>query len=166
MDIMQDYAIHAIQALHTAEPYTRPVRSYISTIRAQSAPILLPYLNKAASLAQESPAILSLGVLLLLLVLIMQILAFVRRVMLFWVRLAMRLVFWACVVLLVSVVWQRGVGRTVTDAASWTEELRGVWWREYRRWEGYQTQGPVGQGQGRGANTGFGGRTNAGSKWR
>ena len=155
-----EYGLHALNALHTAEPYTRPVFRFLNTVRSQSTPILLPYLNRAASLAQESPAIVSLGVLLLVLVIAMQIINFIRRIMMYWMRLVFRLVFWVGFGLLVAVVWQRGVGRSLGDVVGWGEELRTVWWREYRRWEGYQNQ--------KGTNTGFGasGRGNAGSAWR
>lgn len=70
----------------------------------------------------------------------MQVLNLMRRVMLFWVRLTTKLVFYGGVVLLGAAVWQRGVGRTADDLVGWAGELSEVWWREYRRWEGYQNQ--------------------------
>ncbi len=136
-------------------------------IYAQCTPILLPYLNRAAALAQESPAIVSLGALLLVLIIAMQILAFFRRMMMFWIRLIVKLGSWGAIGILLGVVWQRGLGRTAMDLAAWTEELRAVWWREYRKWEDYQNRdGGLGQAQGRGGNLGSGGRGNAGSAWR
>jgi len=59
----------------------------------------------------------------------------------FWTRLVMRIAFWGGAILLVAAVWQRGVGRTAEDAVEWGRELSDIWWREYRRWEGYQNQG-------------------------
>ena len=56
----------------------------------------------------------------------------------FWIRLMVRVTFWGGVVMLVAAIWQRGVGRTVEDAVGWGRELSEVWWREYRKWEGYQ----------------------------
>ena len=52
-----------------------------------------------------------------------------------------QVLFYGGIVVLVMVVWQRGVGRTVRDLAEWAQEIKDVWWREYRRWEGYQNQG-------------------------
>ena len=54
-----------------------------------------------------------------------------------------QVLFYGGIVVLVMVVWQRGVGRTVGDLAEWAREIKDVWWKEYRRWEGYQNQGRV-----------------------
>jgi hypothetical protein len=101
---------------------------------------MLPYLNRAAELAQDSPSIITVGLLLLFLLIMMQILNFARRIMMFWIRLISRLMFWGGLVLLGAAVWQRGVGRSVDDIAEWGHELSEVWWREYYRWDGYQNQ--------------------------
>ncbi len=111
--------------------------------------MLLPYLNTAAELAHKSPAILTVGILLLFLLIAMQVLNFIRRVMVWWFKFMMRVAFWTVVVLIISAVWQRGLDRTIGDLVVWGKELNEVWWREYRRWEGYQNQGQnLGQNQG------------------
>lgn len=69
----------------------------------------------------------------------------------FGVRIVTRLVFWGCIGLVVSVVAQRGVGRTAGEVMEWAGDVGGVWWREYRRWDGQ-------------AQAGGGG--NGGNKWR
>jgi hypothetical protein len=124
--------------------------------------MLLPYLNTAAELAHKSPAILTVGILLLFLLIAMQVLNFIRRVMVWWFKFMMRVAFWTVVVLIISAVWQRGLDRTIGDLVVWGKELNEVWWREYRRWEGYQNQGQnLGQNQGQRL-----GRTNARAGWR
>ncbi|KAF8867009.1 hypothetical protein BDZ45DRAFT_710068 [Acephala macrosclerotiorum] len=137
MDILQDYALQLLHLYDTSEPYTRPITSTLTSLRTQLSPLILPYLNRLAILAQDSPALISVGILLLFLLISLQILAWMKRVMMFWFRLVMRLVFWGMVGVAVSVVAQRGVGRTVEDLMRWGGELNGVWWREYERWEGY-----------------------------
>ena len=137
---MIGYALNAYDLYNSADPYIRPIRSAIYQLQVRAYPIILPYLNRAAVLAQDSPGIITVGVLLLFLLIAMQILNFIRRVMMFWIRLITRVMFWGVVVLMVAAVWQRGVGRTVDDIAEWGRELNEVWWREYRRWEGYQKQ--------------------------
>jgi hypothetical protein len=134
------YALDAYQLYHSADTYLRPVRSALSSMQARASPAVGPYLDKAAVLAQDSPGLVMVGVLLLLLLVVMQLLNFVRRLVMFWVRLVARLLFWAAIGLLVAVVCQRGVGRSVEDVLGWARELSEVWWREYRRWEGYQNQ--------------------------
>jgi uncharacterized protein YggT (Ycf19 family) len=132
-----------MQALHiynSCDPYLRPVRRFVTSAQQTTYPVILPYLNRAAVLAQDSPAILSVGVLLLLLLIAMQVLNFIRRVMVFWFRLCVRLAFWAVVVLVISAVWQRGLQRTMEDLVGWGMELRDVWQKEYKRWDGYQNQ--------------------------
>jgi len=51
----------------------------------------------------------------------------------FWVTIVMRLLFWGAVGLVVSLVVQRGVGRSVEDLRAWAEGVGRVWWREYAR---------------------------------
>jgi len=92
----------------------------------------------------------------------MQVLNFIRRMMVWWFKLVMRIAFWTVVVLVISAVWQRGLERTAGDLVGWGQELSEVWWREYRRWEGYQNQGrPQGRNPGP-----MMGRTNARASWR
>jgi hypothetical protein len=124
--------------------------------------MLLPYLNTAAELAHKSPAIITVGILLLFLLIAMQVLNFIRRAMVWWLKFVMRITFWAVVVLIISAVWQKGLEMTVRDLVSWGQELNEVWWREYRKWEGYQNQG-----RNHGRNQGpMLGRTNARASWR
>jgi hypothetical protein len=94
-------------------------------------------------MAQDSPAIGTLVVSFILLVIGLQILDFARRVVWSATRALLKLVFWAALAMLALAVWRRGVGRTAQDLWDWGDELQAVWWREYRRWEGYQGQGPA-----------------------
>jgi uncharacterized protein YggT (Ycf19 family) len=153
-----EYASQALHIYNTADPYVRPIRRFIFQTQRQIYPILLPYLNTAADLAHKSPAIITVGILLLFLLIAMQVLNFIRRVMVWWFKLVMRIAFWTVVVLVISAVWQRGLQRTVGDLVGWGQELSDVWWREYRRWEGYQNHGR--------AQPPVLGRTNARASWR
>jgi uncharacterized protein YggT (Ycf19 family) len=155
-----EFASQVLHIYSTADPYLRPIRRFIFQTQRQIYPILLPYLNTAANLAHKSPAIITVGILLLFLLIAMQVLNFIRRVMVWWFKLVMRIAFWTVVVLVISAVWQRGPERTVGDLVGWGQELSEVWWREYRRWEGYQNQGRT-QGRNPGPTLG---RTNV--RWR
>jgi uncharacterized protein YggT (Ycf19 family) len=157
-----EYALQALHIYDSVDPYLRPIRRFIFQTQRQIYPILLPYLNTAANLAHKSPAIITVGILLLFLLIAMQVLNFIRRVMVWWFKLVMRIAFWTVVVLFISAIWQRGVERTVGDLVGWSQELNDVWWREYRRWEGYQNQGKA---QGRNSPP-IMGRTNARASWR
>ncbi|KUJ20416.1 uncharacterized protein LY89DRAFT_682153 [Mollisia scopiformis] len=159
MDLLHDLTFEMLRFYHASEPYTKPLTKLLVTMKNETYPLVLPYMNRLAVLAQDSPAIITVGIFLLILLIALQILAVMKRVMMFWFRLVMRLIFWGVVALVISVVMQRGVGRTVEDIMGWGEELSTVWWREYERWEGYQKQ------QQRGVQQPFG-RGNAETSWR
>src|SRR4051812_13283639 len=82
----KDYALQAYSFYRTTDPYLRPIRSTIYRLQSKTYPFLLPYLNRAASLAQDSPAIVTVGALLLFLLIAMRVLGFVHKIMMFWVR--------------------------------------------------------------------------------
>jgi hypothetical protein len=158
-----DYTPYLVTLYHYLNPYIRSATSLLSTIQSTLTPFLLPALNRAAVFAQDSPAIITVGLLLLLLVISMQILNFARRIVVFWTRIMFKVLFYGGIAVLMMVVWQRGLGRTVGDLVEWAQEIKDVWWREYRRWEGYQNQGRV---RGAGSRR-YGVRGgNAGTAWR
>lgn len=76
----------------------------------------------------------------------------------------MRLVFWGTIGVCISMVYQRGVERTVGDLMGWGKVLGEVWWREYERWEGYSKEAGQGSGGGHGKDYRAGSRGNTG--WR
>jgi len=158
-----DFTPYLLTLYHHLHPYIRSATSLISTIQSNLTPVLLPALNRAATFAQDSPAVITVGLLLLLLVISMQILNFARRIIVFWTRIMFQVLFYGGIVVLVMVVWQRGLGRTVGDLAEWAQEIKDVWWREYRRWEGYQHQGRVRNAGGRRYGVSGG---NARTAWR
>ncbi|KAL3428046.1 hypothetical protein PVAG01_01555 [Phlyctema vagabunda] len=159
MDILQDYAVQAYHLYQDMDPYLRPMTSLLSNARAQLAPVFLPLFHQAAVFTQESPAVISIGLILFLLLVAMQLINLARRILMWWTRLVMGILFWGVIGLLVLLVAQRGVGRTAADLYDWGENLCQVWWREYRRWEAHQNQN-----QNRG--TGRGNARMAGSSWR
>jgi ABC-type multidrug transport system fused ATPase/permease subunit len=138
LTLLADYATHAYHFYNTCSPYLQPVRSTLSTLQARSYPIIMPYVNAAAVKAQDSPGIISVGVLLLFVLIALQILNVLRRIMMWWIRLLWWATIGAVLVLFASIVYQRGPEKTVEDAVRAARHLSEVWWREYRRWEGYQ----------------------------
>jgi hypothetical protein len=158
-----DYTPYLLSIYRALDPYIRSATSLLFSIQSQLTPYLLPLLDRAASFATDSPAVITVGLLLLLLVVSMQILNFARRLIVFWTRIMFQVLFYGGLVLLVMVVWQRGVGRTVSDLVEWAEEIRQVWLMEYRRWEGYGNQGRVKARTGGGYNIRAG---QAGTSWR
>jgi hypothetical protein len=123
-------------------------------------------LDRLAALLATAPNAIGVVLVLVLAVVVLQVLSLVRRIMLFWTRLALRLVFWAVMGLVASAVWQRGVGRTIQDAVVIGSKLVGfvsgvvnVWIREYERAQAEQQQQQQGyryQGRSGGGRSGAG----------
>jgi len=68
------------------------------------------------------------------------------------IRLVFWATFWGAVVMLASVVWQRGLGRTASDVVEWGREINEVFWREYERAEGNKAaQRGMGTARGKGS---------------
>lgn len=106
------------------------------------APILGPVLDRLTQALYSSPDIVVLGFFCLILLLVFQILAWLRRALVFWTRLAFRMAFYAGLVALAASVWQRGleaswsdavaIGGTVLKYGGWVKD---IWMKEYRKYE-------------------------------
>jgi hypothetical protein len=155
-----ELAYQALNLYHQADPYLTPLRTSLSTLSAQAQPLLLPILNRAVVFAQESPALISVGMLLFFLLIAVQILSFAKRILMWWFRLVIWIVFYGLFAVLIAVVWQRGVGKTVVDLVGFGKHLNEYWWREYEKWEGYQNRAASATGGTKMAGT------RAGNAWR
>lgn len=114
------------------------------------APVLAPLLDRLTQALYSSPDIVVLGFFCLILVLVFQVLSWLRRALVFWTRIAFRMVFYAGLVALAASVWQRGleaswsdamaVGATLLKYGGWVKD---VWMSEYQKYEqqGQQTRG-------------------------
>ncbi|KAJ3493308.1 hypothetical protein NLG97_g4812 [Lecanicillium saksenae] len=79
----------------------------------------------------------------------------IRRMLLWWTRLAMKAVFYATIVALAAWVWQRGLQESVRDVvvvggklAGYAAVVKEIWWKEYRKYEDQQNMGRVNGGRG------------------
>jgi hypothetical protein len=129
-------------------PVIYPTLRLLDWARSIIFPLALPLLNQLSQLAQESPAVVSLGVLLLTLYISLRIMGFLQRMVAFGARLVFGLVFYGAIVVVAMLVYQRGVDRTASDVAGWAQEIQRVWMREYGRWEQMQNQASGAKGSG------------------
>lgn len=123
-------------------------------------PVLGPALDRLTRALHDSPDLVVLGFFVLVLVFVVQLLSWLSRAMLFWTRLALRVLFWSAVAAVAAVVWQRGIGRTVGDVVDVGGKLVGyavvvkdIWVREYHKYDAQaKGRGPPGSkfGSGRG----------------
>ncbi|KAH6854505.1 hypothetical protein B0I37DRAFT_32648 [Chaetomium sp. MPI-CAGE-AT-0009] len=124
------------------------VRDALAQLTDMLTPHLAAALDRLVTILSASPNVVAAAVLVVLAIVILQILSLVRRVVLFWTRVAFRLLFWAGVALLFSWAWQRGMERSVRDAAvaggkvaGWLAGAGEAWWREYEKAQLAQQQG-------------------------
>lgn len=94
---------------------------------------------------------------LLLLALAVIVLNWIRRIMLWWTRLTMRIATWAAVIALAAWVYERGVFESVKDVVvvgskvgGYLAVLKEVWLDEYNKYEAQQGMGGRSAGRGRG----------------
>jgi hypothetical protein len=108
-------------------------------------PFIEPMVNRLLQALRNSPDVVVLVFALIILVVILQILSWVRSVMMFLTRLAVRIFFWASLVVLASIIYQRGFETTTRDMVVVVNELarfigtaRDTFLREYQRYESQQ----------------------------
>ena len=109
---------------------------------SQLAGLLAPIVDRVSAALAASPDLVILVFLAVLLLFFVQLLAYIQRVMLFWTRLAFRMVFYTGVVLFGAIVWQRGVLESMNDLVVLSSKVVGfvvgvgdVFVKEYRRYE-------------------------------
>ncbi|KAF1981234.1 hypothetical protein K402DRAFT_467708 [Aulographum hederae CBS 113979] len=115
MEFLQNY-------LHNQLP--APVSSLVSTVRSAFLPILTYFTS-------QKPDLFTIALLALTLYLSLQVLSMLTRAVLFWVRLFIRLAFWAAIVGLGLWIYTRGVDGVVEDVSV----LWGTWQGEYEFWK-------------------------------
>jgi hypothetical protein len=105
-------------------------------------PFLEPLLDRVARALNNSPDFVVLIFVLIVAAIVLQLLVWVRRVIMWWTNLAFRLVFWLCLGLFISMVWQRGFEASLRDAVviggkimGYAAVVKDIWLREYRKYE-------------------------------
>lgn len=137
-----------------------PLQVYFGAARksvTRSASILYPYLAPAMERLLAWTHASELGGLLVPLVILacaVIIMNWIRRVLLWWTRLALRAVLWATLAALAAWVWQRGLQASVRDVvvvggklAGYAAVVKEIWWKEYRKYEDQQNSGRAAAGR-------------------
>lgn len=103
---------------------------------------LEPAMDRLTRALYNSPDIVVLAFVVVLVVVMFQVLVWLKRIVVWWTRLAFRVALWACIVGLIAVVWQRGLQASLRDAVAIASALLGyaavvkdIWVREYRRYD-------------------------------
>ncbi|CAN8098672.1 unnamed protein product [Discula destructiva] len=106
------------------------------------APLLNPLLMRFNALLTNSPDIVVLFLVVLVFLVAIQILAWIRRIMMWLTGLVLRLMFWSLVVAGVAMLVQRGPDKTARDLAAlgdWVlrcvDYFKDFWMGEYQRYD-------------------------------
>ncbi|ORY66299.1 uncharacterized protein BCR38DRAFT_429833 [Pseudomassariella vexata] len=109
-------------------------------------PLIVPLVDRAMQKLNDSPDFVLLGALLTFLAIAVQVTFWVHRIIMFWTRLAMRMVMWGALAVVIAMLWQRGpeavakdVVVVVSKAAGYATIIKEIWLREYARYN-EQTQ--------------------------
>ncbi|KAI0011301.1 hypothetical protein F4779DRAFT_574318 [Xylariaceae sp. FL0662B] len=156
MDALQGFLPEqTLQLLHdhVLDPQTpiqvmkRHLISFSQSVLSALRPMVYPLIERGMQALQDSPDLVVLAFLLAAMVLVLQVVLWVHRTMMFFTRLAVRAVGWAIVAGLLAVVWQRGPEATIRDVVVFVSKVVGyaavvkdIWLSEYQKYDA-QTKG-------------------------
>ncbi|KAK1829873.1 hypothetical protein QBC39DRAFT_373401 [Podospora conica] len=129
----------------------------------RATPYITPLLDRLAASLAASPDLVVLAFFLGIVVFTLQVLAYLRRLMMWWTRLAFRLALWSAAVGVGAWVWRRGVEESARDAAAvgvqvagFAEGVKRVFLAELEKYEAMERGRPGQAGAGAGAGAGRG----------
>ncbi|KAL8824658.1 MAG: hypothetical protein Q9191_004905 [Dirinaria sp. TL-2023a] len=127
MDFLEDYAPQAFNFYHNYykpySTYVRPLQRYILLAQSYFYSHFFPYLypivrltsSALQSLLTDTPSIFTLAVLAMVLIVSLKLLDMLRRTIIYWISVAIRLALWASIAGLGIYMYNRGVEQTVED---------------------------------------------------
>lgn len=153
--IQEGIVLRALELCHTTEPYLRKAWLWLSCAYDQFEPFLRQGIHSVAHFTSATPALLTFIIFVVVMLLMIQILSWMRSIIAFWVRLMLRLTFWTAMAALIAFVWQRGLAASLHDIETGVRQIMIIYRREYARWENHMDQTTQGRA----------GRANAKSSW-
>ncbi|KAI2636926.1 hypothetical protein GGS26DRAFT_546566 [Hypomontagnella submonticulosa] len=151
LELLQDHLQNPQSALQAVWRQTASAANKLGTVLS---PLFAPLLARAMQALHDSPDIVVLAFVLAAFVLVLQIVAWVHRTMMFVTRLAFRMLGWAFVFALLAVVWRRGPEAAIRDVVVFVSKLAGyaalvkdIWWSEYQKFDAQTKRGGAGAGQ-------------------
>ncbi|KAG6016484.1 hypothetical protein E4U41_004428 [Claviceps citrina] len=157
-DLAASVRQHLLNPRAPLQTYKRAATWQLQRALASLQPHLQPVLDRILALAVDNQGVMGVVVLLTLLTGAVVVMNWVRRLVMWWTRLAMRAVLWAGLVLALAWLWNRGVWESVRDGAvvggkvvGYLAVLRDFWVQEYERYEanGSRGRGTRGRSAGR-----------------
>ncbi|RGP74356.1 hypothetical protein FLONG3_6135 [Fusarium longipes] len=143
--------------LHPRSPVqivARNVLAQAQNVLDTVAPVLEPIFDRVMILLAENQGLVGVIASLLVLATVVIILNWIRRLLMWWTRMAMRIVTWAFMFALAAWIWERGVFESAKDMTvigakivGYLTVIKDIWLQEYDRYEAQQgmagTRGPA-----------------------
>ncbi|KAK3072319.1 hypothetical protein LTR53_007052 [Teratosphaeriaceae sp. CCFEE 6253] len=128
MDVVQDWAAYALGGDHAAaftaySPYLYTLYNTLALIKS--------WTQHLVEQVSRKPDLATLALLLIIVLVSLKILNMLWQTLLFWLRLARRIVFWGGLAVVALWMWSRGPAGMVEDVQYW----RGAWSHEYDYWK-------------------------------
>ncbi|KAG5921335.1 hypothetical protein E4U42_005882 [Claviceps africana] len=147
-DLAASVRQHLLNPRAPLQIYKRQLSWQLQRAMTSLQPHIQPLLDRLAALVVDNQSLMGMVVLLALLTGLVVVMNWIRRLVMWWTRLAMRAVFWAGVVLVVAWVWNRGVWESVRDGVvvggkivGYLTVLKDFWMQEYERYEANGSRG-------------------------
>ncbi|KAI1403432.1 hypothetical protein F4819DRAFT_226198 [Hypoxylon fuscum] len=139
MELLQDHLQNPQSAL---QAIWRQTASLLNKLSAIVYPLIEPLVARALQALHDSPDIVVLAFVLATFVFILQVVAWVHRTMMYFTRLAFRMLGWALVFGVLAVVWRRGPEASIRDVVVFVSKIAGyaalvkdIWWSEYQKFD-------------------------------
>jgi hypothetical protein len=120
-DMSTDWGSYLLSSNNPFRPYILPFLSYTSIIKAYTAPIIQAVTQK--------PDLATIALLLLIIFLSLKILNMLLSTVMFWFRLATKIIFWGSLAIAGLWMWTRGPEGVLEDLGHWG----GMWTEEYKQ---------------------------------
>ncbi|XDG09142.1 hypothetical protein ABKA04_008757 [Annulohypoxylon sp. FPYF3050] len=151
--IVPEQALDAIQE-HLQDPSTtvktvwHHTSAVLNKVGTMLSPLFAPIFARAIQALYDSPDVVVLAFFLGTFVLMLQIVIWIHRTMMYMTRLAFRLMGWALFIALLAVVWRRGPEATIRDVVVFVSKMAGyatlvkdIWLSEYKKFDAQTKRG-------------------------
>ncbi|KAI1455997.1 hypothetical protein F4805DRAFT_459262 [Annulohypoxylon moriforme] len=145
LEILQAHLQNPSTTLQAVWRQTSAVLNKLGTVLS---PLFAPILARALQALHDSPDVVVLAFVLGTFVLMLQIVVWVHRTMMYMTRLAFRMLGWALVIGMLAVVWRRGPEATIRDVVVFVGKMAGyaalvkdIWLSEYKKFDAQTKRG-------------------------
>ncbi|KAI8684411.1 Hypothetical protein NCS54_00109100 [Fusarium falciforme] len=144
-DLVDSINKHVLHPRAPIQILLRHVLVQAQNLLDTAAPIIEPLFDRLMTAMAENQGLVGVIASLLVLATFLIILNWIRRLLMWWTRLAMRIATWAILFAIAAWVWERGVFESAKDmaiaggkVAGYLAVIKDVWLEEYNKYEAQQ----------------------------